>query len=130
MWLVCRVLRRRRAVDCTSVPDGSADLTAWTNSFQNIQCYDTLKVNAILNEIEGKSHHGVGRGQDSDDFRNEFSGSKRGAEADRGRARKGGYLDAAGTPTASLLSEIEFVDDAIGEMVNEDQGSRTLRTTR
>ncbi len=31
-------------------------LTAWTNSFQNIQCYDTLKVNAILNEIDGRPH--------------------------------------------------------------------------
>ena len=32
---------------------------------------------------------------------------------------KGGYLDGAGTPTASLLSEIKFVDDSIGEMVND-----------
>jgi arylsulfatase A-like enzyme len=31
----------------------------------------------------------------------------------------GGYTDAAGTPTSSLLSEIEFVDDSIGEMVSE-----------
>src|SRR5215467_6572156 len=27
---------------------------AWTDSFQNIQCYDQLKVNAIINEIDGK----------------------------------------------------------------------------
>jgi arylsulfatase A-like enzyme len=32
---------------------------------------------------------------------------------------KGGYLDAAGTPTASLLSEIQFVDDAIGQMIGK-----------
>ena len=38
----------------SSTPD--RDLTAWTNSFQNIQCYDTLKVNAILNEIDGWDH--------------------------------------------------------------------------
>jgi arylsulfatase A-like enzyme len=31
---------------------------------------------------------------------------------------KGGYLDAAGTPSAPLLSEIEYVDAAIGDMVN------------
>jgi arylsulfatase A-like enzyme len=31
----------------------------------------------------------------------------------------GGYTDAAGTPTASLLSEIKFVDDAIGQMVQK-----------
>ena len=45
-------------ISCSSVPDPGSDLTAWTNSFQNIQCYDTLKVNAILNEIEGKTHNG------------------------------------------------------------------------
>jgi len=30
---------------------------------------------------------------------------------------KGGYTDAAGTPTASMLGEIEYVDAAIGQMV-------------
>jgi hypothetical protein len=34
---------------CDPIRDPNADLTAWTNSFLNIQCYDTLKVNAILN---------------------------------------------------------------------------------
>jgi hypothetical protein len=28
----------------------------------------------------------------------------------------GGYLDAAGTPSPSLLKEIQYVDRAIGEM--------------
>src|SRR5580700_4291736 len=36
-------------LSCATIPDTGADLTAWTNSFQNIQCYDTLKVNAVLN---------------------------------------------------------------------------------
>ena len=40
-----------------------SDLTAWTNSFQNIQCYDTLKVDAILNEIDGKNHLGTKKTQ-------------------------------------------------------------------
>ena len=31
----------------------------------------------------------------------------------------GGYLDAAGTPSAALLSEIQFVDASIGAFVNE-----------
>ena len=30
---------------------------------------------------------------------------------------KGGYTDAAGTPTAAMLAEIEYVDAAIGQMV-------------
>ena len=32
---------------------------------------------------------------------------------------KGGYMDAAGTPSDAVLSNIEFVDDSIGEMVAE-----------
>src|ERR1700721_2201502 len=42
---------------CDPIPDPTADLTAWTNIFLNIDCYDTLKVNAILNEIDGYSHN-------------------------------------------------------------------------
>src|SRR5579864_3112535 len=42
-------------VTCDPLPDQTAvaSSNAWTDSFQNIQCYDTLKVNAILNEING-----------------------------------------------------------------------------
>jgi len=29
----------------------------YTGSFQNIQCYDAIKVQAILNEIDGKTHN-------------------------------------------------------------------------
>ena len=34
---------------CDNVCDPNADLTTWTNSFENIQCYATLKVDAVLN---------------------------------------------------------------------------------
>src|SRR3984957_15374509 len=44
---------------CDPIRDPGSDLTAWTNSFQNIQCYDTLKVNAVLNWIDGKNHLGT-----------------------------------------------------------------------
>src|SRR5215469_8365994 len=42
---------------CDPIPDPTADLSAWTNSFKNIQCYDTLKVNAVLNQIDGYNHN-------------------------------------------------------------------------
>jgi arylsulfatase A-like enzyme len=32
---------------------------------------------------------------------------------------KGGYLDAEGTPSENLVTEIQFVDNSIGEMVSE-----------
>jgi hypothetical protein len=36
-----------------------ASTNAWTDSFANIQCYDSLKVQAILNEIDGLNHEGT-----------------------------------------------------------------------
>src|SRR5277367_4483416 len=38
---------------CTTIRDPS-QTGSWTDSFQNIQCYDSLKVQAIINEIDGK----------------------------------------------------------------------------
>jgi Type I phosphodiesterase / nucleotide pyrophosphatase len=109
-------------IDCSSVPDNSADLTAWTNSFQNIQCYDTLKVNAILNEIDGKTHDGR-PAQTPTIFGMNFQAVSVGQKLIESGV-DGGYKDAAGTPTASMLGEMEFVDESIGEMVThlKDRG--------
>jgi hypothetical protein len=105
-------------IGCAAIPDPNSDLTAWTNSFQNIQCYDTLKVNAILNEIEGKNHDGK-RAQTPNIFGMNFQAVSVGQKLIEKGVATGGYMDAAGTPTPALLSEIEFVDDAIGQMVNK-----------
>jgi hypothetical protein len=105
-------------ISCSIIPDPNSDLTAWTNSFQNIQCYDQLKVNAILNEIEGKNHDGK-RAQTPNIFGMNFQAVSVGQKLIEKGLATGGYMDAAGTPTASLLSEIEFVDDTIGQMVNK-----------
>src|SRR5580693_5328160 len=43
-------------VSCASVRDSSGG--AWNGSFANIQCYDALKVSALRNQIEGKTHNG------------------------------------------------------------------------
>jgi hypothetical protein len=105
---------------CATVRDPGSDLTAWTNSFQNIQCYDTLKVNAILNEIDGKNHLGTKQTQVPTIFGMNFQALSVGQkliEASNGVT--GGYLDAAGTPSAALLDEFKFVDASIGAWVSE-----------
>jgi hypothetical protein len=104
-------------ISCVTVPDTS-NLTAWTNSFQNIQCYDTLKVNAVLNWIEGLNHLGTAKARTPTIFGMNFQAVSVGQKLIES-STKGGYLDASGTPTASLLSEIEFVDDTIGQMVDK-----------
>src|SRR6266849_6365029 len=80
--------------------------------------YDTLKVDAILNEIDGKTHDGAHRAPVPTLFGMNFQAVSVGQKLIEGGV-KGGYTDAAGTPTATMLSEIEFVDGAIGQMVEE-----------
>ena len=106
-------------INCSTIPDPGSDLTAWTNSFQNIECYDTLKVHAILNEIEGKTHDGKSW-ETPTIFGMNFQAFSVGQKlVEKSNSTKGGYLDAAGTPSAALLSEFQFIDDSIGEFVNK-----------
>jgi hypothetical protein len=107
-------------VSCATVQDPGSDVTAWTNSFQNIQCYDTLKVDAILNEIQGKNHLGTKTTAVPNIFGMNFQAVSVGQKLiEKSNGVTGGYLDAAGTPTAALLGEFKFVDASIGAFVNE-----------
>lgn len=105
---------------CNPLPDQTAvaSSNAWTDSFQNIQCYDTLKVNAILNEINGKKHNGLGTAPTPTLFGMNFQVVSVGQKLiEKSLSLTGGYEDAQGTPTRSLLSEIQFADASIGKMV-------------
>ena len=107
-------------ISCAAVRDPNSDLTAWTNSFQNIQCYDTLKVNAILNEIDGKNHLGTRKTQVPTIFGMNFQALSVGQKLiEASNNTTGGYLDAAGTPSAALLDEFKFVDASIAAFVKE-----------
>jgi len=108
-------------INCSSIPDPGADLTAWTNSFQNIQCYDTLKVNAVLNWIDGKQHLGNGSLPGVPTiFGMNFQAVSVGEKLiEASNSTTGGYLDAAATPGTALFGEFQFVDASIAEFVSE-----------
>ena len=107
-------------VNCSTVLDPGSDVTAWTNSFQNIQCYDTLKVDAILNWIDGKTHLGTSRMPVPNVFGMNFQALSVGQKLiEKSNGMTGGYLDAAGTPGAALLNEFQFVDASIAAFVSE-----------
>jgi hypothetical protein len=107
-------------VSCSTVLDPGSDVTAWTNSFQNIQCYDTLKVDAILNEIDGKNHLGTRRTRVPTIFGLNFQAVSVGQKLiEQSNGVTGGYLDAAGTPSEALLGEFKFVDASIAAFVKE-----------
>jgi hypothetical protein len=121
-------------VKCNPIPD-PLQTGSYTNSFTNIKCYDTLKVHAILNEIDGKTHNGsapapvpaifgmnfqaVSVGQKLIEF-NDTTATVVGTD---------GYVDSVGTPGAPLLSEFKFVDDSIGEMVTHLKQHGLLHST-
>jgi hypothetical protein len=105
---------------------------AWTDSFVNIQCYDTLKVNAILSEIDGKDHLGQKTTKVPNLLGMNFQAVSVGQkliEKINGSKVFGGYLDGAATPSASLKDAIEFVDSSIGEMVSELNKQGLLNAT-
>ena len=115
-------------LQCSPIPDPS-QTSAWTNSFQNIQCCDTLKVNAVLNEIDGKTHNGQGNAPVPTIFGMNFQAVSVGQKLIETNFGSGGYVDAAGTPTTELLSEIQFVDASIGEWVSELTNKGLLDST-
>jgi len=110
---------------CSPIRDGNG---AWTDSFLDIQCYDQLKVNAILNEINGKTHDGLHQAPVPAIFGMNFQAVSVGQKLIEHHV-KGGYTDAAGTPTAPMLDEIEFVDASIGQMVEELKHQNLLDST-
>jgi len=111
-------------VSCATIRDNSAGNTSsWTNSFDNIQCYDTIKVNALLNQIKGKTHNGAAAVVPAV-FGMNFQSVYTGESVNEPGVAVGGYQNAAGWPGEELRKEIYFVDTSIGEVVNalKDQG--------
>jgi Type I phosphodiesterase / nucleotide pyrophosphatase len=117
-------------ISCSTVPDPGSDVSSWTNSFQNIQCYDQLKVNAILHWIDGKDHLGLKTTQVPTIFGMNFQVVSVGQKLiEKSNGVKGGYLDAAGTPSEALLGEIKFVDASIAAFVSELKSKGLYDTT-
>ena len=113
-------LKTLTGISCSTIPDAGSDLTSWTNSFQNIQCYDQLKVNAVLNWIDGKDHLGKNSTKVPNIFGMNFQVVSVGQKlVEASNNTTGGYVDAIGTPTAALLSEFKFVDASIAAFVDE-----------
>ena len=116
---------------CANVLDPNSDTSAWTNSFQNIQCYDQLKVNAVLNWIDGKTRLGAGSLKHTPNiFGMNFQTVSVGQKLiEASNSTTGGYLDAAGTPSAALLGEFQFVDASIAAFVSELKKQRLYDST-
>jgi hypothetical protein len=110
-----------QTMSCDPLPDQTAVAAsnAWTDSFQNIQCYDQLKVNAVINWINGKTHNGKANAPRPNLLGMNFQVVSVGQKLIENQLNlTGGYLDSIGTPSPSLLGEIKFADASIGAMVD------------
>jgi len=98
----------------------------WTTDFDAIKCYDQLKVNAVVNWINGKNHLGTSKAPVPVILGMNFQAVSVGEKlinpaalpAARTDSNSGGYEDAQGTPRPLMMKEIVFVDAAIGQMVS------------
>ncbi len=90
--------------------------SAWNASFENIQCYDALKVHALINQIGGKTHSGAPAVVPAV-FGMNFQSVYVGQSVNEAGVAAGGYQNAAALPSSELLGEVEYVDTAIGEIV-------------
>ena len=132
LQIVLPGLKTATGFDCgTLVPNGDD----WTTDFDAIKCYDQLKVNAVVNEINGKTHLGAANAPAPVILGMNFQAVSVGQKliepksAIRTDANTGGYEDAQGTPRPKMLAEIEFVDAAIGQMVSALRNQSLLDST-
>jgi hypothetical protein len=100
---------------CTPVPaPAPTPDDGWTTDFNNIKCYDSLHVQAVLNQIDGFTHDHSRSAPVPTVFGTNFQAVSVGQ-----KLKAGGYTDVLGTPSAGLAGELDFVDQSLGKMVSE-----------
>jgi hypothetical protein len=110
--------------DPVPFPDPTPD-DGWTNDFRDIACYDTLHVQATLNQIDGYTHDRSKRAAVPTLFGFNFQAVSVGEKLKSGPVTaggpnvNGGYSDVLGTPSQGLAFELDFVDQSLGRIVNE-----------
>jgi hypothetical protein len=114
--------------DCSTLVAGTGN--DFTTDFDAIKCYDQLKVNAVVNWINGKTHLGKSKLPAGAPviFGMNFQAVSVGQKLIENGV-KGGYTDAAGDPTAPMANEIKFVDAAIGQMVAALENENLMNST-
>jgi len=117
---------------CATVhyPDPTPD-DGWTTSFDNIKCYDSLHVRAVINQIDGYTHDRASKVGVPALFGTNFQAVSVGEKLDVDPVTgvHGGYTDVLGTPSEGLIGELDFVDQSLGQMVAELRSQGILDST-
>ncbi|HLH10450.1 MAG TPA: alkaline phosphatase family protein [Methylovirgula sp.] len=106
----------------------------YTTSFKGARTNDSIKVQAVLNEIGGLHSTGTAAGYVPAIFGMNFQAVSVGqklAQSGYGDPAGliGGYLDAAGDPGNALTEQLTFVEGAIGQMVQKLKDNRLYDDT-
>jgi hypothetical protein len=89
-----------------------AKVSDYTNCEPSVMAYDDVKVQAVINEIDGKTADGARRAPVPTVLGMNFQQVSVGQ-----KLPVGGYVDAAGTPSPLLEGALEHVDASLGRMV-------------
>lgn len=100
------------------------EIAATDGTTAGTEAYDALKVQAILNEIDGKDHTGQHTVGVPAIFGMNFQ-----AVSVTQKLAGAGYLDALATPSPALANALDFVDHSLGLMLRELQGKHLLNST-
>lgn len=117
---------------CAPAPfaDSTPD-DGWTNSFDDIKCYDLLHVQAVINQIDGYNHDRTAKVGVPTLFGTNFQAVSVGEKlaVDPVTGLKGGYTDVLGTPGQGLAGELDFIDQSTGRFVKELKAQRLYDST-
>jgi type I phosphodiesterase/nucleotide pyrophosphatase len=99
-------------------------MTAKARSIPKMEAYDDTKVEAILNQIDGKDHTGTRSMGVPEIFGMNFQAIS------MAQKMKGfGYLDGEGTPSAGLLDALDHTDQSIGRITGKLKEKKLLEST-
>lgn len=111
-----------KGVDDLYTPEIAVDDT--TSDVHKTEANDDLKVQAILNEIDGEDHTGTQKVGVPAVFGMDFQ-----AVSVAQKLAGAGYADATGTPSAGLQDALDHTDQSVGRMVAELQARHLLSST-
>ncbi|VTU46336.1 Type I phosphodiesterase / nucleotide pyrophosphatase (plasmid) [Variovorax sp. SRS16] len=112
---------------------GAPAAADWTTDPTYTRTYDGLKVQVVLNWINGLDQTGTKKVGVPAIFGMNFQavsvGQKVTLAMESGSAARGGYLDANATPTLPLKQSLDFVDASLGQMYEALESRHLLNST-
>ncbi|MEX3936456.1 alkaline phosphatase family protein [Paraburkholderia phymatum] len=120
------------SLQANGFPNAPSDAD-WTADPIYTRAYDGFKVKVVLNWIHGLDQTGTKQVGVPAIFGMNFQavsvGQKVTVAMESGSTTRGGYVDAAATPTKPLAQSLDFVDDSLSQMYEALKASHLLQST-